>query len=507
MFLVPFLFSFASAAGCDESLKSATLALQQNNPAQALALLEPLQPSCGQSSSFFEILGIANEMSGNGPAAEKALRSAVTLDNKSPRLLTELGATLLRNSEPIDAGKVLNQALLLDPTNVVTLKYAAGAAVQARDWPRAAELFGRMNIEKNSRMLQDEPVLMLWLAQTLIETKQSDRLDGVLSGQRSFMPPGMLFSLGTLFAQHGMYERAVDYLKSIPADVADDAVYFNLGLSYSHLQRFEEARQCYFEAIDKHPDHADAYFHVGLDYIASGQPRMGVPWLYKADSLASARPDIVYALAEQLIALEYFTTAKELLASSLVRIPDDPLLMVADGDLEQVQANSVAAMTSYQKALAQKPGLVPGLVGLARADLSGGKQADAKTLLSNALAHDPQDPIVNREIGLMEAHQGDWNSAVEHLGRAWAQNRSDPEIAIELARAYQQTKRPEEALRILKTVAPAMEDSSSFHFQLAQLYTLLHRAADAQAEREQVAAIQARSQDTLHFENPRTYVH
>lgn len=506
MFVLPILL-FTVVAGCEESLKPATLALQQNDPAQTLRLLAPLQTRCAQSATFNEVFGLANELSGNKSAAEKALRIAVELDGTSPRLLTELGATLLRNGKPAEAGRALDRSLKIDPGNTVTLKYAVGAAVGSRNWQHAAELFQRLNVGGDGRMLQQEPVLLLWFVETLIETRQSDRIDAVLSAQPSSLPPGLLFSLGTVFAQHGMYERAIEYLKQVPPGAADDALYFNLGLAYSHLQKFEEARRCYFEAIDRHPGHADAYLHVGLDYLASGQARMGIPWIYRARSFAPSRADIAYALVEQLITLEYFNSAKEVLAPALASAPHDALLLVADGDLKRAQGNSAAAIVSDRQALAEKPGLTPALVGLAHADMTAGKESEAKSVLTAALAHNPQDPIVSGELGLLEAHQGDWDAAFDHLGRAWVQDHSNPEIALQLARAYRQKGHPQDALKLLDSISPEMQDSSAFHFERAQLYTALHRSAEAQAERDTLTNLQAHSQDALHFENPRTYVH
>ncbi|MFZ0589431.1 MAG: tetratricopeptide repeat protein [Bryobacteraceae bacterium] len=506
MVVLPILL-FSVVATCEESLKPATLALQQKEPAKALSLLEPLRTTCAQSSSFYEILGLANELSGNADAGEEALRTAVSLDSRSARLLTELGATYLRNGKPSEAEKILNQALVLDPSNTVTIKYAIGAAVGSHDWQRAATLFEQIGAGKNPAALQQEPVLVLWFAQTMIETHQNDRVGSLLSSLQGPMPPGLLFSLGTLFAQHGMYQRAVNCLKEIPAQNADDAVYFNLGLSYSHLGQFNEAREFYFQAIDKHPEHVDAYFHVGLDYAASGEPRMGIPWLFRAHGLAPARPDIAYALGEQLIALEYFNSANEVVAQALDSNPHDALLVVANGDLKRAQGDTAAAIDSYRKALTEKPELTAALVGLARASIAQGNENEAKSFLKTALSHDPEDPFVNGELGLLEARQHDWDAALDHLRRAWTQNRSNPDIALELARAYERKNRPLDALQLLASISPVMQESSAFHFELAQIYALLHRSADAQAERDTLTSLQARTHNALHFENPRTYVH
>jgi tetratricopeptide (TPR) repeat protein len=500
------LFSFLAA--CGEDLNPVTLALQQNDPAKALALLNPLRSECGQASEFYELLGLANELSGNAPGAEEALRTAVSLDPKSPRVLTELGATYLRNGKPTEAAKVLDQALALDPSSVATVKYAIGAAVQLRAWERAAGLFQQIGAEKNPAALQQEPVLFLWLAQTLIETNRKDQVDSLLLPKRNPMSPELLFSLGTLFARYRMYVRAVDCLKRVPPQSADDAVYFNLGLSYSHLRRFDEARKCYFLAADKHPGHPDVYFHVGLDYTASGDPRMAIPWLFHAHKLAAARADISYSLVELLLQLEYFNTAQEILGQALDTHPGDALLLTAEGDLKRAQGNVAPAIDSYHNALAQQPGLTAALVGLARANISQGKDKEAKIFLKDALSGATEDPSANGELGLLEAHEGDWHAALEHLKRAWTQDRSNTNIALELARAYRRMDRPMDALQLLNSIGPVMRESSAFHLELAQIYTQLRRPAEARAERDAVSNLQAQTKSALlRFESPRTYVH
>jgi tetratricopeptide (TPR) repeat protein len=498
---------FLAVETCAESLAPVTSALQQKDPVKALALLDPLRGQCAQSSAFYELLGLASELSGKGPAAEEALRLAVSLDPKSPRLLTELGATYLQNGNPGEATKILDKALVLDPSNKATMKYAVGAAVQSGAWQRAGTLFHQLGAEDHPEILQGEPILVLWYAQTLIETNRSDRIKTLLSAQRKLMSPGLLFSLGTLFAQHRMYEHAVDYFRQVPTSVADEALYFNLGLSYSHLKKFDQARECYFQAIDKHSEHADAYLHVGLDYVVSGDPRMGIPWLWRAHRLAPDRPDISYALVEQLVSLGYSDTAKEVLVEAIDSHPHDALLNVANGDLKRASGEAAAAAESYEKALAEKPGLTAGLVGLARANIDQGKDSEAQNFLKTALSGDPEDAFASGELGLLEAQQGDWDAALGNLSRAWAQDRSNTKIAFALARAYRHKQRGLEALQLLISLRSTLQESAAFHFELAQVYADLHRSADAQTERDAFSQLQANAHEGLHFDSPRIYVH
>ncbi|MCU1292289.1 MAG: tetratricopeptide repeat protein, partial [Bryobacterales bacterium] len=164
------------------------------------------------------------------------------------------------------------------------------------------------------------------------------------------------------------------------------------------------------------------------------------------------------------------------------------------------------ACLTYQRALAETPDSLAALIGLARSDTTLGKEAEAKRLLDSALAHDPRDPIANGEMGLLEARHGDWSSSLEHLRRAWIQNRSNPEIALELARAYKENGGLSDALQVLQSIAHEMQESAAFHFQLAQIYSLLRRSAEAQRERDAFTGLKTSSQDALRFDNPSTYV-
>ena len=146
-------------------------------------------------------------------------------------------------------------------------------------------------------------------------------------------------------------------------------------------------------------------------------------------------------------------------------------------------------------------------MGLARIDEINGDTAAARKKLLEALSTDPDDPSVNGELGGMEVKDGNWANAYRYLTKAWSADESNRIVGLQLAQALEHLHRASEALHLLQSLAPALHDSSSFHFELVQIYAQLGRAADAQAEREKVAALQVASTSDIHFEPPKTYVH
>ncbi len=100
--------------------------------------------------------------------------------------------------------------MALDPQNPLAKKYLIGAYVASGEWQKAAALFDQIGgIGSDSK----DPIMLLWFAQTLIETKQLARIDRDLSPRHAACRQPLLFSLGTLLAQHGMYARAVEYFQ------------------------------------------------------------------------------------------------------------------------------------------------------------------------------------------------------------------------------------------------------------------------------------------------------
>lgn len=503
MFVLP-LFLALTLTQCNDSFQSAVEALRGNNAAKASAILQSLPAECQQSSSFFELSGLASEISGDSSAAEAALRKAITLDSKSARLREQLGAIYLRDKKVAEAAGELKEAVALDPSSPVVKKYLIGAYVETGKWQDASVLFNQLGGAGSD--IKD-PILVLWFARTLIETKQFGRIDREISPEQPGMPPALLFSLGTLFAENGMYERAVRYFRQIPSGDADDAVYFNLGLAYSHLHSFGEARRNFFRAIDKHPEHVEAYFRIGLDYSAAGQGRMAVPWLFRAHELAPNRPDISYALAEQLLQLKYFDSARKITARALTTSPSDPILLVASADIDQQEGHPAAAVDNYKSALSGQPKLVAALVGLAQVAISQDNVEQGRQYLQKALSIEPGNPSANGELGLLDARRSDWTSALPHLSKAWDADRSNKAVGLQLARALRHSGRTREALQLLTSQRSSMEESSAFHLELAQLYTQLHRPAEAREQRDMIAKLEAQSQRSLRFDSPATYVH
>ncbi len=504
MVVLPIVLAL-TAIQCDATLQPVTAALQQSDLPKASSLLAAVPAECSQSAEFYALAGVTDELSGRRDAAENAHFAKPSRSMRNPLgIANSLAPHIFATKNLAQAAAVLQQAVALDPNNSKLKTYLIGAYVETGAWTKASSLFDQIGGESAARA---DPILLLWFAQTRLETGQSDRLSRELPPDGAGMPPPLLFSLGTLFAQHRLYQQTITYLQEIPETAADDAVYFNLGLAYSHLQKFDEARRYYFLAIDKHPEHVDAYFRVGLDYAAAGDGRRSLPWLFRAHQWAPDRADISYALVEQLIQLNYFETAQEVLTGSVQAASPSELLMVADADLKKAKGENEAAVGAYRAVLTQHPNFPPAVTGLASAEVAGGKEPQARSDLLALISRNPDDAAANGELGTIEAQHQEWSAAEKHLCKAWMQDRSRTNIALELARTYLHLNQPAEALNTLTGIRAGMQQSPAFHLELAQVYSQLHRTLEAETERRTVTQLQADAQQGLRFDEPKVYVH
>jgi Flp pilus assembly protein TadD len=498
---VPFLLALF-VPPCEADLEQVTAALQQNDLNKASSLLDAVESSCAQSSNYYALRGVSEEMSGHGDKAEIAFRKAITLDPNSARIREQLGAAYLRNHKPAEAAQTLEAALPLDPNNPALKKFLIGAYVQNERWQQASKLFESIGGQPGSG---GDPILLLWFARTLIETNQVPRLERELAPESLSHSSELLFSIGTALGKKGAYRQAIRYLEAIPEKDKDEAVAFNEGLAYSHLREFDLARSQYFQAIDKHANYAEAYFRVGLDYVAQGDQRMAMPWLLRSHQWASERADITYALVEQLVQLKYLKTATQLLDQ--VAATQDPLLLTARADLQQAKGETSAAETGYRQALAKEPKLAPARIGLARLSAADGKEDQARMILQQLVAENPEDSIAQAQLGLLESRAQNWNAAAQHLSQAWKLDKAHAQTALELARVQNHLKASESALRLLNSLPEQVQASPEYHSLLAQTYARLGRTKEASNEQEVAANLEARTHNGLHFDDPQVYIH
>lgn len=498
--------ALAVVPACNDDIRQAGVLLQQSAPARALAVLEPAAGRCSQSAEFFDVLGIAQDMSGRAAEAQEAFRRAAGLKPRWARPLINLAVSLLRTGEETGAVEALEKAVSIDPTNTTANADLGAYWARKGEFRRALPFFEAMGGER-SPVVRKDPALRLSLIECLLGAGREQSALAAAPAPEESQPAAFRFALGVVLARHAQYRAAIRQFQAIPRGEADSAVMFNEGLAHSRLREFNQARECYFAAIDRDPNHVEAYFRIGLDFASAGQNRKAIPWLFRANRMQPDRPDIVAALTGELAAAQYHQTADAILDAAMRTHPASGILSAAKGECLLAEAKNVEAESWFRRALDQDRALTGASVGLARALAAQQRTAEARELLRQVLAKEPANLAANTAAGRMANEAGDWNNAVAYLANA---NSADPEnvqTAVALAHAYQKCGQPARALTVLTGLRERAGQNRSFHYELAQTFRALSRREDAEREMAEVRSIDMANQEGFHFASPAMYIH
>jgi TolB-like protein/Tfp pilus assembly protein PilF len=227
-----------------------------------------------ESAEAFAALGLARWQIGQTDSAESALRQAVSLNGDYIPARLWLGGLLGDLGRIPEQGRVLQDAMAIDPLNeLLAINYAGNLAAQG-DYPAA-------------RDLMDGLIMLKPDSTTLLRTRagfalgNGDLVEGWKFAKRSFdlepESPAVISAMAQAWLNLGEMERSEEVLKAgleVAADNTDLKVqYFFLMLT---SKRFEEAKQLvreqFGENIQSLPDQFQRFYHLqlGLVYLLEG---------------------------------------------------------------------------------------------------------------------------------------------------------------------------------------------------------------------------------------------
>jgi tetratricopeptide (TPR) repeat protein len=164
--------------------------------------------------------------------------------------------------------------------------------------------------------------------------------------------------------------------------------------------------------------------------------------------------------------------------------PNDPQLWFLLGYAARLNAKYQVSMDAYSRGLKLSPSSLEGLSGLAQTYSAMGRNEDAARLLKQVLASDPRRANDALVLGDLYMRTGDYNSALEALGRA---ERAHPDARSELLMAicYEHQKRPDLANKYLDAARKRAPDNPEVQRSLAGFFR------DAGKYPEAIAALKA----------------
>ena len=427
-------FLLSPLLGCDESLKSAAVALQRREFERASAILEAAPQICYQSSYFFELMGAAKSLSGNSLGAEEAFRKAVSLSPKSAKLQANLGIVCLQNHH-LDEGIVaLEQAAALGSSDSRVLFTLGSLLGERGNYGKAVEYLSR---------IPDADV------------------DDAVS-----------FNLGMGYSHLHQFEKARGaYFKAIDGKPGHAEAYFRIGLDYATLGAPRKAIPWLFRARELGADGPEIVYVLveqllRLKYIKTAEEIVNAAMERSPlDSLVTvASGDVLQQKGDHTAAVSKYQDAISQhphLPAALIGLAQVAILKGNDGEAQPYLLEALTADPANSSANGQL-GILEG---------RRGDWTSAAAHLKSAWETDRSNVLIGLELARALRHCGQLSNALRILKSLEPRMGDSSPFHLELATLYAQLHRSADAQAERAMVANLQSQAhQELRFEDSQVY-------------------------------------
>ncbi|MGD0789002.1 MAG: tetratricopeptide repeat protein [Terracidiphilus sp.] len=494
--------------------------LQSKRTAEALRMAAEVSAQNKNDVQVHSSLGVLLASERQYRPAQLELEKADALQPGTFEILYNLGEDLLDSGEPAKADLELTRALKLKPESPETL-YLLAQAYRNESRPLDA-----LDLLVRARKLAPDNVDIVFLmAQIGISQHYYEDAIPLLESGLQIAPQrsDLRAALGESYYMSGKVDQAIEEFKRLIDAEPSVHSYLFLGLSYTHLGRFDDAKQSFQNGLRLDPHNSACLFNLG--YIAERQGNSaGAAATFQKVLLSNPNfPDALLELAKLRTEGKRFAEAAALLRR-YVRVSPSPatgyyqLAMAerslhqtaaADRDLQLFQTlskNVTVSSNPYEHVfeyLDSRSKLSPGvrdqedLAGLideaakhpdqsqvqyllAEAYLKAGKIDEARSTIAQLDTITSSDYRLQAGVGVLLARYHLYDDAIQHFQTAHKMNPGSDEIKFDLANAYFRMRLYSQALDIAGEVSTEGRKDDAYLALLGDIYA--HQGDTARAE-------------------------
>jgi FimV-like protein len=446
---------------------------------EAQQILAEAGPRCPNVPEMFNSLGLAYDSEGKYDEARAAFEQATRLEPTSASFHNNLAASFIRSGKQARGIAEFERALEVDSRNSTARVNLASVYLGEKQYRRALSYLDTAEIRQSR-----DPLLLLVLTEAYYGAAQAQpaRETAVRLARLPGVNPKVHFSLGLVLAEHGEYQLAAGQFEAIPADERDVAAEMNLGMAYTRLKNFETARAAYERAIRLDPRNPEPYYRIGIDESALGNHPAAVDWMTEAHNQAPNRPDLSFALVEELIHNRNYEQAHSVLRLAIAAHPHDPPLREALGDLFAAQGQKQDAVKTYQECLQLNPRSASARLALAHVYEELGQTENARAALAEVLKVNPKNVEAEAQLGRLAFEAGNEEEASSFVARALTHDPNDLLANEYHAKLQLRNGQLSGARQTLEKLVQLDPQSSRFHLLLGSVLARLNESAEAERE-------------------------
>jgi Flp pilus assembly protein TadD len=371
------------------------------------------------------------------------------------------GHTALLENKNNEAATEFRAALRLDPTLVLPARYPLAVALfQMNQYDEA-----RKEFEAVHREMGDHPNVMYYLGRLDLQDGNFEAAIQDLSKAVAKPPfPDTAYHLGLAYLRHGDLEAAEKWLKvGVQTNPRDSAAAFQLGIVYRREGREDDAKRAFARSTE----------------LLRREAEENQIKLQCREKLAAGLRDEARAVCQRLYDPN---DAEELTTLGLA--------FGEHGDYE-------AALASFQRAAELAPQQPRMQYNLAFTYYQLNRFEDARKAVADAVQRWPDQFLLNALYGAVLVKLGDAAAAYPVLTHAYELNRQDSQVAdllftaaLTLGRKSLAEHQYADSLRYFDEATNLRPDDPEARQGKAQVYTLMDRPAEAEAEKQQSGSAQ-----------------
>ena len=493
--------------------------LQSKRTAEALRMATELSAENKNEVQLHFSLGVLLASEKQYKPAQLELEKADALQPGTFEILYNLGQTFLLNDDYPNAELILTRALKLKPESPETLYLLAQVYTNQSRSLDALDLLVRAN-----KITPENPDILFLMAQIGMSQKYFEDAIPLLEKTLAIVPQrsDIRSALGESYFMSGKIDKAIEeFDKSIEIESSVRTFAF-LGISYTHLGRFDEAKQNFQNGLKLDPHNSFCLFHLGYIAKLQGDTTSADAIFQKVLRTDPDFPDALIELANLRIEGKRFPEAANLLRK-YIRVSPNPatgyykLAMVerklheteaADQDLAQFQTlskdvsvnaypyenlfdyldgrSNLDPGTRNQQDLAQlveqlkkHPDQPDVLYPLAEAYLKSGNVDEARTTIAQLDKVSSGDSRTMAGAGVLLAHYHLYDDAIQHFQASLQANPGSSEVSFDLANAYFRKGSYSKALDTALQVSPEGRKDDSYLALLGDIYVHMGDTAHA----------------------------
>ena len=287
-------------------------------------------------------------------------------------------------------------------------------------------------------------------------------------------------NLGVTYTKLERYEDAVKACEeAIRLNPNHAEAYCNLGLAYAEMERYEDAIKAYKKAIKLNPNFAGAHCDLGATYAELKRHKNAIRAYKKAIKLNPNYAEAYYNLGLTYAEMKKYEDAIDTYKEAIKLDPNYAEaycnLGLTYAELERCED----AITAYEKAIKLNPNLAEAYCNLGATYGRLQRYEDAVKACEEAIRLNPNHAEAYCNLGLAYAEMERYEDAIKAYKKAIKLNPNFANAYCNLGVTYAELERYEDAIDAYKQAIKLNPNYAGAHFNLGGSYRKMKRYKDA----------------------------